>query len=90
MASFNDYGIGDYRGILFSAYGNLTKTIKELKDNSKFGYTPTELASILHVRVNDLLRVQTDKQYFNRKKVGREYVYYNTEKSFMRKIYNKP
>lgn len=79
MASFNDYGIWDYRGILFSAYGSLTKTVKELIDNSKFGYTPTELSSILHVRVNDLLRVQTDKQYFNRKKVGREYVYYNSD-----------
>ncbi len=79
MASFNEHGIWDYQGILFSALGSLTKTVKKLIDNSKFGYTPTELSSILHVRVNDLLRVQTDKQYFKRKKVGREYVYYNSD-----------
>lgn len=79
MASFNEHGIWDYQGILFSVLGSLTKTVKKLIDNSKFGYTPTELSSILHVRVNDLLRVQTDKHYFKRKKVGREYVYYNSD-----------
>lgn len=89
LASFNDFGIWDYRGILFSAYGSLTKTVKALINNSKFGYTSTELSSILHVRVNDFLRVQADKQCFKRKKVGREYVYYNLDEQVFTRQYKE-
>jgi len=79
IATFNEYGIWEYEKILFSAYGCLTKTIKVLIYNSPSGYTQNELSLILHVRVNDLLRIQTGKQALKREKTGREYVYYSSD-----------
>ena len=81
MASFNEYGIWDCEGIYFSAQGSLVKTVIKLVHNSKAGCRPTELSSILQVKVNDLLRQQTTKQTVRRKKEGRSYVYYSSEET---------
>ena len=77
LASFNEYGIWNNKGICFSIHGSLVKTVSKLVDNSKAGYTPSELSALLHVRVNDLLREQTKKQALKREKLGRTYVYYS-------------
>ena len=81
MASFNSHGIWDCEGIYFSTHGSLVKTVLKLVLESKAGCRPKELSSILHVRVNDLLRQQTAKQNVRRKKAGRSYVYYSSDET---------
>lgn len=81
MASFNEHGIWDCEGIYFSAHGSAVKTVIKLVGDSKAGCRPTELSSILHVRVNDLLRQQTAKQTVRREKAGRSYVYYSSDET---------
>jgi hypothetical protein len=81
MASFNSHGIWDCEGIYFSAHGSLVKTVLKLVHESKAGCRPKELSSILHVRVNDLLRQQTAKQNIRREKAGRSYVYYSSDET---------
>ena len=81
FADFDKFGIWAWQGVLFSRHGSLSTTCRMLVDNSKAGYTTKELASILHVRVNDLLRIQSEKQLITREKLGKEYVYYTTAPS---------
>lgn len=84
FADFNEFGIWAWQGVLFSRHGSLTTTCRVLIDNSKAGYTAKELASILQVKVSDLLRVQAEKQLLNRERPGKEYVYYTTDPSLYR------
>ncbi|MFV1977562.1 MAG: hypothetical protein ACC651_17615 [Candidatus Scalindua sp.] len=81
LASFDAHGIWDCEGICFSAHGSLVNTIIKLVHNSKAGCKPTELSSILRVKVNDLLRLQTARQTVRRKKAGRGYVYYSSDET---------
>lgn len=78
FADFDKFGIWAWQGVLFSRHGSLSTTCRVLVDNSKAGYTAKELASILHVRVSDLLRIQSEKQLIKRERLGKEYVYYTT------------
>lgn len=81
FADFDKYGIWAWQGVLFSRHGSLSTTCRVLVKNSKAGYTTKELATILHVRVSDLLRIQSEKQLIIREKLGKEYVYYTTAPS---------
>ncbi len=78
FTDFNKFGIWAWQGVLFSRHGSLSRTCKVLVDNSKAGYTTKELTSILYVRVNDLLRIQSEKQLIIRERLGKEYIYYTT------------
>ncbi len=81
FADFDKFGIWAWQEVLFSRHGSLSTTCRVLVDNSKAGYTAKELASILHVKVSDLLRVQSGKQLIARERLGKEYVYYSTDSS---------
>ena len=81
FADFDKFGIWAWQEVLFSRHGSLSTTCRVLVDNSKAGYTTKELASILHVRVSDLLRIQSEKQLIIRERLGKEYVYYTTAPS---------
>lgn len=81
FADFDKFGIWAWQEVLFSRHGSLSTTCRVLVDNSKAGYTTKELATILHVRVSDLLRIQSEKQLIIREKLGKEYVYYTTAPS---------
>ncbi len=81
FADFDKFGIWAWQEVLFSRHGSLSRTCRVLVDNSKAGYTTKELATILHVRVSDLLRIQSEKQLIIREKLGKEYVYYTTAPS---------
>jgi len=81
FADFDKFGIWAWQEVLFSRHGSLSTTCRVLVDNSKAGYTTKELATILHVRVSDLLRIQSKKQLIIREKLGKEYVYYTTAPS---------
>ncbi len=79
FVNYNNFGIWDYRGILFSSYGNLSNTVQSLVEQSHTGMTSKELEVILHVKVNDIMRIQVSKNRIIREKVGRQYVYYHKD-----------
>jgi hypothetical protein len=79
MVSFNEHGIWNKEGVYFSVHGNLVQTINKLVHASQRGYTAKELSHILHVKVDDLLRIQTNKQLLKREKQGRSYIYYSAD-----------
>ena len=81
FADFDKFGIWAWQEVLFSRHGSLSTTCRILVDNSKAGYTTKELATILHVRVSDLLRIQSEKQLIIREKLGKEYIYYSSDPS---------
>lgn len=68
----------------FSVYGNVTKTVKTLVDNSEKGMTAGELKQLLKVEVKEpLLRLFRRKQLY-REKMSLVYVYF-TEETFERR-----
>jgi len=77
MAHFNEYGIWNYKQILFSKYGNLFETIIKLIDNSINGYSANELSVIIEVKSDDALRILWQKQRICRQKTGSNNVYFS-------------
>jgi len=79
FVNFNSFGLWNYQGILFSRHGNLSNTVLHLVEQSHNGVTSIELEVILHVKVNDILRIQVSKNRIFREKVSRQYVYYHKD-----------
>jgi len=55
VAHFNRQGLWDYRQVRFSKYGTLKTTIQHFVATSEQGYTASELAPLLGVRVASVL-----------------------------------
>jgi len=79
LAVFNDFGIWQYHGVLFSQQGNLYQTLVYLVDQSTNGYTNGELVQIVHVKTDDALRVLTNQKRLQREKFSSYYVYYSID-----------
>lgn len=79
LAVFNDFGIWQYQGVLFSQQGNLYQTLVYLVDQSTSGYTSGELVQIVHVKTDDALRVLTNQKRLQREKLSSYYVYYSID-----------
>ena len=71
----NEYGIWIEKGITFSIYGNLRKTIINSVHKSKAGYTSKELKKIIHKSSkNEILKLYKEGKLL-RIKQRKEYVY---------------
>ncbi len=79
LAGFNDFGIWQYHGVLFSRQGNLYQTLVYLVDQSTSGYTSGELVQIAQVKTDDALRVLTNQKRLQREKHFSHYVYYSMD-----------
>lgn len=79
LAGFNDFGIWQYHGVLFSRQGNLYQTLVYLADQSTSGYTSGELVQIVQVKTDDALRVLTNQKRLQREKQYSYYVYYSMD-----------
>ncbi|MEA3448069.1 MAG: hypothetical protein U9Q98_06420 [Bacteroidota bacterium] len=79
LVVFNDFGIWQYHGVLFSKQGNLYQTIVYLIDQSTSGYTSGELGQIVEVKTDDALRILTNQKRLQREKNGSYYVYYSID-----------
>ena len=84
LADFNDQGIWQYRGAMFSAHGNLKQTIQNLVDNSSAGMTHNELKDILNLRVHDVLLVMVKDNLIDRKDVHNVYLYVSADPAVSR------
>ncbi len=79
LAGFNDFGIWQYQGVLFSQQGNLYQTLVYLVDQSTSGYTSGELMQIVQVKTDDALRVLANQKRLQREKHYGYYVYYSMD-----------
>lgn len=79
LAVFNDFGIWQYHGVLFSQQGNLYQTLVYLVDQSTSGYISGELVQIVQVKTDDALRVLTNQKRLQREKQINYYVYYSMD-----------
>ena len=76
---YNEMGLWEYRGAVFSKFGNLTETIIHMVDHSQSGLTPTEFKSYLKTTVTpQLIRCLKNKRLV-RIREGRNQVYYSVD-----------
>lgn len=79
LALFNEYGIWQYQGVLFSQHGDMFQTLVCLVDQSTSGYTSGELMPLVHVKTDDALRVLVNQKRLQRHKDSICYVYYSID-----------
>jgi hypothetical protein len=75
IAEFNDQGIWQHKGAMFSAHGNLKHTIKSMVDCSRNGMTHNELKAVLNLRVHDILLAMVRDNQIAREEIHEAYVY---------------
>jgi hypothetical protein len=80
IPQFNEFQLWHYRGVCFSKYGTLQKTIVALIESSKTGLNVFEAKKILEIPANNILSQYAIKN----KNVYREkdhgiYIYYSTD-----------
>jgi len=75
-AEFNETGLWSFNSIWFSKYGNLIETTKEFIDQSKAGFSASELARILNVEVKHPLLQLFKKNRVYREKISSNFVYF--------------
>ncbi len=79
IPAFDEFGIWKYNGISFSKYGNLTKTIIGLVDNSKSGMNASELSECIGSGVHTILTKLTEKGLLIRFKKAGGYIYFSSD-----------
>lgn len=76
---FDEFGIWIYNGISFSKYGNLTKTIIGLVDNSKSGMNASEISERVASGAHTILTSLTEKGLLIRLKKPGGYMYFSSD-----------
>lgn len=79
IPKFNQYGIWTYKGICFSAFGNLKQTFIKIIINSDAGLGFNEIGEILHMQSRSFLSNFRDINEVRREKVSGKYVYFSSE-----------
>lgn len=75
IVKYNRTGLWNFKGIRFSKYGTLSKTIEYLINNSDNGYFASELYKTLDVFVHNELLKLFHNQKIQREQIGREFLY---------------
>ena len=81
IPEYDRYGVWVFNGVCFSRHGTLLSAVETLVDGAASGYTAAELAAVLHVRVQNAVRVLVDRKRLIRQPIGPEYVYVAPGKS---------
>lgn len=81
FAEFDSNGIWIHNDACFSVNGHLSNTIKILINSSISGYTASELGKILHVKVDDFLRILFKKREIKRDLFISRNVYFSANES---------
>ena len=77
IAVFDQYGLWEFNGAVFSECGNLKNTIAKMISKSDAGMTHSELQSILGWNVHDTLLELVENQAVYRKRAAGAYVYFD-------------
>lgn len=80
LAKFNEFGIWDYCGIVFSKNGNLSETIIHHINKSSSGYSSEEFKKVLPIRIYDQLRILTKKNRIKKAVKMQKNIYFSFDK----------
>lgn len=81
IPKFDQTGLWFHKSILFSLYGSLAETVRNLAEKSEDGYSAFELEKLLKVRPNEVLLKLINEKFITRKKIEGNYIYFSTCKS---------
>ena len=85
VPQFDSNGLWRYRGICFSQYGNLTRTVIHLVTNSPAGLAASETGELLGMQPRSFLSLFRDHPALRRKQHQGHYVYFAAEAAIRRK-----
>lgn len=74
---FDTSGFWGCRGVLFSKFGNLRKTLPLVIENSEFGLTAREIGKIIHLDPRSFLSHFRDIPELRREKISGKYIYFS-------------
>jgi hypothetical protein len=75
IPEYDPYGVWMFNAVCFSRYGTLVSTVEALVDAAASGCTAAELEAMLHVRVQNTVKVLLDRGQLLRRQIGHVYVY---------------
>jgi len=81
IPSFDQLGLWFYKSILFSSYGSLAETIRNLIEKSDAGYSALALKKLLKVTPNEVLLKLIKSKSIIRKKIDGNYIYFSSFKN---------
>lgn len=81
IPEYDAHGVWVFSGVCFSEHGTLLKTVMARVEQAESGCTAGELEAILHVRVQNVVKLLTDRGELLRRQIGGEYVYVSPGKS---------
>lgn len=76
---FDQNGLWRYKGVFFSSYGNLKKTLKVLVDNSSAGLTVAEAGKIMGLSLNSFMAQPGNILQLQRERINGIFVYFSTD-----------
>ena len=75
IPEYDQYGVWVFDSVCFSRHGTLLNAIEAFVEAAPDGCTAAELATALHVRVQNAAKVLVDRGRLMRQQIGHEYVY---------------
>lgn len=81
IPKYGQYGVWVFKGVCFSRHGTLLSAVETLVDGAASGYTAPELAAILHVRVQNAVKLLVDRGRLIRQQIAHGYLYVAPGKS---------
>jgi len=81
IPKFDQAGLWFYKSILFSSYGSLSETIRNLIEKSDAGYSALGLEKLLKVTPNEVLLKLIKSKFIIRKKIDGIYIYFSSFRS---------
>jgi hypothetical protein len=85
IARFDDHGLWSHATVWFSRSGTLLATAEDFVHRSPRGYFADELASALHVEVQDALHLLTQRRRISRQIVSGRYLYTALDRTLQRR-----
>lgn len=76
IPNFNQDGLWFNKSVLFSRYGTLTETVKNIVDESEYGYSSLELEGLLKVKPNEVLIKLINRKQLSRTKLNGNFFYF--------------
>jgi len=77
---YDNNGLWEYRGAVFSKWGRMKETITKLVEDSPMGLTPTELTKLVKATITPQLVDLVKEKTLVRRRYGRRQVYFTSEK----------
>ena len=81
IPNFDQYGLWFNKSVLFSRYGTLSETVKNIVDESECGYSALELEGLLKVKPNEVLVKLINRKQLSRTKFNGKFVYFTVAQS---------